>query len=135
MGTAPSYWLTAYETGRSNTQDSMVESAQGGHPVDVNHNGTPGDAITQFFDPVTNTFNDVTGQNVYQTLFDKYGFYINGNLKYGWTGNNIQSYSGVTAASNNDPLTGAALAAALPTRSVSTTFPDADKIHQIIYES
>ena len=29
---APTWWLTSYETGRSNTRDSMIELANGGHP-------------------------------------------------------------------------------------------------------
>lgn len=135
VGTAPDYYLTAFETGRSNTKDSMVEMAQGGHPVDVNNNGDASDDVKLFFDSSKNSFTDVAGQSVYQTLFDRYGFYINGNLKYGWTGGNLQSYAQAASAASADPITGAALAAALPARSVSVTFPDADQIHQIIYES
>ncbi|MBI3551757.1 MAG: FecR domain-containing protein [Elusimicrobia bacterium] len=131
----PAYFLTAFQTARSNTQDSIVENATGGHPVDVNSNGVPADQISFLFNPVTNAYDNVAGHKVYQTLFDNYGFYVNGGLKYGWTGANIQSYSLVTAASTNDPFTGALLPAALPTRSVSTTFPDPDQIHQVIYES
>ena len=74
------------------------------------------------------------------TIFDKYGFYINGGLKYGWTGNGIQTYQAgfgalsPTPATVNDPITGAAVAP-LPSRTVSVTFPDAKQIHQIFYES
>src|SRR5262249_51160024 len=97
--------------------------------------------VNYFFDPSKNAWTNVTGQNVYQTLFDNYGFYVNGKLKYGWTGANIQTYNSgfgaasPTAASTNDPFTGAALATALPSRTVNTTIPDAGQIHQIIYES
>jgi hypothetical protein len=77
----------------------------------------------------------VTGMSVYQTLFDNYGFYINGGLKYGWTGTNIAQYTDVVQASNHDPITGALLAQALPARSFSTTFPEANKLHQVFYES
>jgi hypothetical protein len=131
----PQYYLTAFQTARSNTIDSMVENATGGHPVDVNHNGVPADQISYLFNPVTNAYDNVSGRNVYQTLFDNYGFYVNGGLKYGWTGTSIQSYSLVTAATTNDPFTNALLPAALPARSVSTTFPDPDQIHQVVYES
>ena len=134
----PAYFLTAFETGRSNTKDSIIEQAQGGHLVDVNNNGAlnTSDDVAQFFDAAQNKFVDVAGRSVYQTLFDKYGFYINGGLKYGWSGANIQTYSEATASnvSNTDPMTGAALAP-LPTRTLSTTFPDANKLHQVFYES
>lgn len=132
---APDFFLTGFETGRSNTIDSMVEVAKGGHPVDVNHNNSTTDNVSSMFNRDTNTFDDVSGKSVFQTIFDNYGFYINGKLKYGWTGNNAQSYNDVTASATTDPITGAALASALPTRSVSVTFPDPGKIHQVIYES
>jgi hypothetical protein len=134
LDTAPEYFLTTYETGRSNTKDSIVEIAQGGHSVDVNSNGNANDDIRYFYNGATESFDDVQGRSVFQTLYDKYGFYINGKLKYGWTGNNITSYTQVTGSSNNDPITGAALAQALPTRSINTTI-DADNLHQIFYES
>lgn len=140
VGVAPTYWLTGFQTGRSNTKDSVVEIAQGGHPVDVNSNGVAGDAVTQFFDPVQNKFVDVTGQSVFMTLFDKYGFYINGGLKYGWSGNNIQTYNTAfpnsptaSSLSQTDPITGAA--AVVAARTFSATFPNADQIHQVFYES
>ncbi len=135
VGSAPDYFMTGFETGRSNTKDSMIERALEGHLVDVNNNATASDDVKFFYDSVTDSYVDVTGKSVYQTIFDKYGFYINGGLKYGWTGNNAQSYSDTTASSVADPITGAALAAALPARSVSVTFPDAGSIHQVIYES
>lgn len=137
VGTAPTWWLTGFETGRSNTKDSIVELARGGHPVDVNHNADPADDVAFFFDATKNSFVNVAGQNVFLTLFDKYGFYINGGLKYGWTGSNIQSYNtDKTLASTNDPITGALLPVAVPAvHTVSTTFPDPNQIHQVIYES
>ena len=116
LGTAPAYFLTGFETGRSNTRDSAVEVAQGGHLVDVNNNADPADNVAFFYDAVTDRYIDAVGKSVFQTLFDRYGFYLNGGLKYGWT-NNITSYSlagGMTQAALADPITGAALAAALP---------------------
>lgn len=137
VGSAPDFFLTAFETGRSNTRDSMIEIAQGGHSVDVNNNSIAGDNVSFFYDAAKDKFVDVSGQSVFQTLFDKYGFYINGKLKYGWSGSNIQSYDPAEAvsASTTDPITGAALAAGLPARSVSVTFPSSTQIHQVIYES
>lgn len=132
---APTFWLTGFETGRSNTRDSMIELAAGGHPVDVNSNADATDNVSFFYNAATDRYEDVTGRAVYQTLFDRYGFYINGGLKYGWTGTNIASYADTTAATTNDPHTGALLPAVLPARSVSTTFPDANQVHQMIYES
>lgn len=131
----PEYYLTKFETGRSNTKDSIIELAADGHLVDVNHNATTSDDVYYFYNSKNESFEYVEGRNVYQTLYDKYGFYINGKLKYGWTGSNIESYSQVTGASNTDPITGAALSASLPSRSISLTFPEADKVHQVIYES
>lgn len=137
VGTAPTYWITSYQTGRSNTVDSVVEMANGGHPVDVNNNGidTP---ITQWADPVTGKMVDITGKRLYLTLFDNYGLYVNGNLKDGWTGSNITSYStGAgqrTAVTTNDPITGALLATAAPGEAggPTSTYPDPNKIHQVI---
>ncbi|MBI5623890.1 MAG: FecR domain-containing protein [Elusimicrobia bacterium] len=133
--TAPEYYLKAFETGRSNTKDSMVEVAQGGHQVDVNNNLSASDNVASLYNPATDDFEDVSGRSVYQTIFDDYGFYINGNLKYGWSGTDIDNYDAATAATVSDPITGAALAGALPNRTVSSVWPEADKLHQEIYES
>jgi len=73
---APEYFLTAFETGRSNTRDSMLEKAEGGHLVDVNHNVGGADDDGALFDPVTDRFEDVTGRAVFTTLYDRYGFYV-----------------------------------------------------------
>lgn len=134
VDTEPEYFLTGFETGRSNTLDSAVEIAAGGHLVDVNHNGSTADDVAYFYDSKSETFRDVSGKNVYQSIFDKYGFYLNGKLKYGWTGSSAQSYQDVVTPTT-DPITGKALAAALPSRSVSLSFPNAENMHQVIYES
>ena len=42
----------------------------------------------------------------------EYGFYVNGKLKYGWSGDGITSYSQVTEASSADPISGAPLTGA-----------------------
>ena len=47
---APEYFLTSYETGRSNTIDAVLERAGGGHLVDVNNNGVAADDVTLAFD-------------------------------------------------------------------------------------
>jgi hypothetical protein len=135
IDTAPTWWLTAFETGRSNTRDSAVELAQGGHPVDVNNNLDPGDDVNFFYDGESDRFIDSAGRAVYQTLFDRYGFYLNGKLKYGWTGAALQTYADATPSFNTDPITGAALAQPLAARTVNTIFPSEGLQRQVIYES
>jgi len=136
LDAAPEYYLTGFETGRSNTVDSVRELAQGGHPVDLNSNADVSDDITSFFDSSADRYIDVTGRSVFKTLYDRYGFYVNGKLKYGWTdpGATLTAYSNRVWSTTNDPITGAALPSALPNRNVSSTFPDSERIHQLIYE-
>ena len=75
---APRWYLTEYRTGRSNTVDSVAEHAFGGHPVDVNHDGVPADAVTSYFDAGTNQFvNLLPGEKFYKTLFDYYRIWYN----------------------------------------------------------
>ncbi|MFA6092092.1 MAG: FecR family protein [Elusimicrobiota bacterium] len=144
LDTAPDYYLTSVETGRSNTADSMLELAQGGHLVDVNNNSDFGDDVNEFFDPSADAYVDSTGRSVYQSLFDRYGFYLNGKLKYGWTGSNIQTYDDKILSSNTDPISGVPLNLAnayldggiLSLRSdPNVTFPTDGKVYQRIYES
>ncbi|MFC1679573.1 FecR domain-containing protein [Elusimicrobiota bacterium] len=137
LDATPEYYLTGFETGRSNTQDSIREVALDGHPVDVNNNVDQDDNITSFFDPDQDSYVDVTGRDVYQTIFDRYGFYVNGILKYGWDDNGgpLTSYENRVWATNVDPISGAALGVALPIRSVASSFPSADRVHQNIFES
>ncbi|MFA6030147.1 MAG: FecR family protein [Elusimicrobiota bacterium] len=144
LDAAPDYFLTGFETGRSNTLDSLRETASGGHLVDVNNNAELTDDVAQFFDAEHDRYLDAEGHSVWQTLFDRYGFYLNGKLKYGWSGTDIGSYAEAVSASSNDPLTGAALTSAnaylddsgsLSLRTVNTTFPNADRVHQRVYES
>jgi hypothetical protein len=136
-GAAPDYWLTAFETGRSNSVDTVVEKGQGGHPVDLNNNADPGDDVSWLFDRNTNTYLDVAGQPVFQTLFDSYGLYVSGGLKYGWSGADLQSRADQQAAlsTTNDPITGALLPAVLPVRSVTTTYPASGGSEQVVTES
>ncbi|MBI4248005.1 MAG: FecR domain-containing protein [Elusimicrobia bacterium] len=134
IAAACGYYLTGYETGRSNTQDGIREVALGGHQVDVNANLDSNDNVASLYDPKTDAFLNVSGQGVFKTLFDNYGFYINGKLKYGWTGSGITSYSDATPASTADPITGAVLTTALPTRSAPSLWSTTD-MHQVILES
>jgi hypothetical protein len=114
--------VTDFATTRSNGRDSLVERGSGGHQVDVNGNADPLD--------------DVAGGGMaFRTLFDRYGVYANGLLKRGFTGVALQTYSDATASSANDPLTGAALGAALPVVVINTTYPDAAAARKMTLES
>ncbi len=109
---AAPYTLNSYSALLTNGRDRLLERADGGHQVDLNANA--------------DLFDDVAGgRPFFQTLFDRSGLYVDGTLKRGWTGAAIQAQSEATAATANDPFTGAALPALLPTVGQNTTFPDA----------
>ncbi len=145
VGAPPTYYLTAFQTTRSNTLDSLVEIANGGHPVNVNSNPTndPTEVVTSYFNPTLSAYVTVApGTAFYKTLFDNDGLYSDGLLKQGWTGSGIQTYTSgygalsPTVATTNDPITGSPLAVALTgSPTVSSTFPNANQIHQVIYSS
>jgi hypothetical protein len=144
LDTAPEYFLTAFETGRSNTVDTIREVGVDGHLVDVNTNADATDDVSRFFDASLGRFVDVAGRSVFKPIFDDYGFYLNGKLKFGWTGTNLQSANDAIAASNLDPISGAVLTAAnayfdgtnsLAVRTVNTTFPDVGQVRQRKSES
>ncbi len=120
---APTAWtLTGYTATRSNGTEALVERASGGHQVNVNANADPGDDAAEAFDASRDAY--VAAGAVYKTLFDRFGLYVNGTLKRGWTGLNLQAYEDAIPSTTNDPLTGSALGAALPTVSSPVT-PDA----------
>jgi len=122
-GAAASPWnVTDFAATLSNGRDSLVERGSGGHQVDVNGNGDPLDDVAG-------------GGTAFRTLFDRFGLYANGALKRGWTGVALQAYSDAAASSLNDPLTGAALGAALPVVVINTTFPDAASARRTVLES
>ncbi|MBI5883862.1 MAG: FecR domain-containing protein [Elusimicrobia bacterium] len=93
VGAACDYYLTGYDTGRSNTQDRMQETAGGGHMVDVNNNLVAGDRVEAAFDPGTDQFvqlsvpnpGGVGNQSFYQTLFNSNILTFNGVQHGGWT--------------------------------------------------
>ncbi|MBI2387014.1 MAG: FecR domain-containing protein [Elusimicrobia bacterium] len=93
LDAACSYFLTSYRTGRSNTQDSMLEVASGGHQVDINNNAVGAvDDVAAAYDPATATFIPLaTGRSFYQTLFDNYNLTFNGVSHQSWAGVNIQN--------------------------------------------
>lgn len=133
----PSFVMTAYETLRTNGVDSVVERAQGGHAVDLNANAVPGDDVAALYDALRGRYESTTGRAVFRTLYDRYGLYVNGALKRGWRGTNVQSYDAAeavpSAASGLDPITGAAAAVFAVSR--SETYPDAGLERRLVYES
>jgi energy-coupling factor transporter ATP-binding protein EcfA2 len=106
-GSAPDYFITAFETGRSNTVDSILENATGGHLV----NTLLGEDRT-VYDPDANTFRTVAaGTAFWSTLFDNYSYKINGTEKFGWQpagGANITAYDYVATGIHTRILGGGA---------------------------
>ncbi len=75
---APAYYLKSYEMGQSNTQDSVHDSASGGHPVKISIDGSGNYTLTDPSDPA-NTRTIVGAQlqsdgtyKVYNPLSDSY---------------------------------------------------------------
>ena len=142
IGAPPTWYLTSITDARSNGGDSLIEIANGGHPVNVNSGTDPTEAVTSYFSLAQNAYVPIAaGQAFYRTFFDNEGLYANGDLKSGWTGSNIQTYNlGYGAASpipatTNDPITGAALAQALPFAVQNAGFPQPGQIHEVVYDS
>lgn len=76
-GAAPDFFITEFETGRSNTRDSVIETGIGGHLVNA-----PLTADTVVYDGHTNTFTTAaTGTAFWSTLFDNYSYKINYTLQ------------------------------------------------------
>ena len=90
--------------------------------MDVNGNADPLDDVAG-------------GGSAFRTIFDRYGLYLNGTLKRGFTGVALQTYSDAAASSTNDPISGAALGAALPIVVINTTYPDAGTARRTTLES
>ena len=92
INVACDYFLKSYRTGRSNTQDAMLEVAGGGHLIDVNNNGTAADAVTAAYDPATASFvslsvptpGGVGNQPYFQTLFNTSNLTFNGVSHQSW---------------------------------------------------
>lgn len=90
VDTEPDYFLTGYQTGRSNTIDKIEEVASGGHLVNVNKNTDAknititDDDVTTIYDSDTDRFSDITGRDYYKSLFDNYTYKINDIEKICW---------------------------------------------------
>lgn len=133
-GGAPPLTLTAYESVRSNGTDVVMETADGGHLVDLNGNADGADDVSAVFDPVTGSLRDAAGSQAWRSLFDRWGLYLNGRLAAGWKGANIQANGDAVPSTTLDPFSGAALTSAnalvslgqLASRTVSVTYPAPD---------
>lgn len=124
----PAWYLTSYQTGRSNTIDSVEENASGGHPVDVNGNLDTTDDVSSYFDSASDKYVSVTG-SFYKNLFDYYSIKYNGTQTYAWAPNspNVQSYlsSDITTSiyGGNSSYT------------IDSSFPDGTFLHDRIKET
>ncbi|HCC48259.1 MAG TPA: hypothetical protein DEQ38_09140 [Elusimicrobia bacterium] len=125
---APTWYLTSYQTGRSNTSDSVEENASGGHPVDVNANADPADDVASYFDSATDRFVGVSG-TYYKTLFDNYSIKYNGTQTYAWApvAPNVQTY--LAADITTSILGGSA------NYNIDSSFPDGTYLHNRIRET
>ena len=92
LDAACGYFMTSYRTGRSNTQDNMLEVTSGGHQVDLNNNVYVGDEVTAAYDPATASFISLAaGRPFFTTLYDNYNLTFNGVSHQSWAGVNIQN--------------------------------------------
>lgn len=125
---APAWYLTASQTGRSNTTDTVEENSWGGHPVDVNANADPDDNVASYFDSATDNYVPVTG-TFYKTLFDNYSIKYNGTETYSWAPNspNVQSY--LSSAITTTIFGGSA------NYNIEPSFPDGTYLHNRIRET
>ncbi len=87
IGAACEYNPLSFETARSNTQDSMVEVASGGHQVDVNNNAVgTGDDVRQAYDQASDSYiNLAAGTPFFKTLYNTGRLTFNGVEHYSYT--------------------------------------------------
>lgn len=92
INTACPYYLTGYDTGRGNGQDTMLEVASGGHQIDVNNDLNASDAVTAAFNPKTNQYVPVNvpnpggagNQSFFQTLYNNDTLTFDSVVHNGW---------------------------------------------------
>lgn len=136
IGAACDYFLLSYDTGRSNTLDSVVEAASGGHQVDVNNNGEASDAVTAAFDPATDRWVSLAaGQPFYQTLFNDYSIKFNGVTHQSWAsarlgGADIRNTT--TDVSYNNVTTVQFAPSCAPP---DCTYTEEGVLHQVVYSA
>jgi hypothetical protein len=135
LGAACQYFMTGYETGRSNTIDNMLEVTSGGHQVDVNNNADANDDVTTVYDRGSDTFVTVAaGTPFFQTLYDSYNLTFNGVSHDSWNqpGGNVQDYLGASLPSRVQVTS---LQSAPNCAPPDCTFNESGVIHQVIYNS
>ncbi|MBI5598046.1 MAG: FecR domain-containing protein [Elusimicrobia bacterium] len=103
IGAACTYFLTGYQTAWSNTSDTVLETATGGHQVNLNANADATDNVTKAFDPAVNDFVALpAGTAFFSTLFNVYTLKFNGVQHTGWTnGADITSMADRTFTGTN----------------------------------
>jgi len=98
VGSPCEWWVTAIERGRSNTTDSVLEVATGGHLVDVNNNGVINDEVNVAWSSAKEAFLPISGVSYgtdagagqtpfYKTLYDSYTETYNGVMHRQWAPN------------------------------------------------
>jgi len=86
VDTACEYFMRSFRSVYSNTQDNVVETASGGHLVDINNNAITGDDVTAAFDSNTNSFITLAANRpFFSTLYDTENITFNGTSHGSWT--------------------------------------------------
>lgn len=132
LGSKPDWYLSGYQTGRSNTVDTVEELASGGHLVNLNDaaNGTTDDDVTKYFDATLGKFVDVAaGTSFWKTLFDGYEISYNGKIFEKWSGTNIQNMVGGALAPTFQYIQDDGTLGTSAPVSNDDLFPDAPVIH------
>lgn len=141
IGAACQYFLTGFDTGRSNTIDNMLEVASGGHQVDVNNDGYANDKITAAFDPATDQFTALNVPNpggvgndpFFQTLFNNQTLTFNGVVHNSWSPNGVVNIANMSAAQvtfNNVTTVQNSPADCGPP---NCTYNESGVMHQVVY--
>lgn len=143
IGAACQYFMTGYETARSNTIDNMLEVTSGGHMVDVNNNGQAADRIEAAYDPSTDKFIQLSIPNpggvgntpFFKTLFNNYRLTFNGVEHSRWTSgvditNMVSGQAGAPTFVNTTTVRRAP-ACAPP----DCTYNEDGAMHQVVYAS
>jgi len=147
IGAACTWYLTGYQTAWSNTTDVVLETASGGHQVDVNNNADNDDNVTSAFDPGANDFVSLSaGTQFWTTLFDTYDLKFNNVTHTSWVsavgnftgaqGTGIQSMGGTDGTGDNRTVTNVVSIISggnCVTKDNCTGNREAGKFHDIIY--
>ncbi|TPW22102.1 MAG: hypothetical protein FD126_21 [Elusimicrobia bacterium] len=147
IGAQCTWWLTGFQTAWSNTQDVVLETASGGHMVDVNNNADGDDNVTKAFDPAVNDFVTLPAATpFFTTLFDTYSLKFNNVVHTSWVsavgnftgvlGTGIQSMGGTDGAGDNRTVTNVVNLVSAPncaTLDECTGNREPGKFHDIIY--